>query len=45
MIRPWKDHSRIIWSCGGGMAPDTPTENIKAFIQAAKETDFSLSTL
>jgi uroporphyrinogen-III decarboxylase len=31
------DHSRIIWSCGGGMAPDTPTENIRAFIEAVKE--------
>jgi uroporphyrinogen decarboxylase len=43
MIQPCKDPSRIIWSCGGGMAPDTPTENIKAFILAVKETDFSIS--
>jgi uroporphyrinogen-III decarboxylase len=37
------DHSRIIWSCGGGMAPDTPTSNIRAFIQAVKEEDYALS--
>ncbi len=28
------DHSRIIWSCGGGMPPGVPTENIKAFLEA-----------
>jgi uroporphyrinogen-III decarboxylase len=33
------DHSRIIWSCGGGMAPDTPSGNIRAFIQAVKDAD------
>lgn len=33
------DHSRIIWSCGGGMAPDTPSGNIRAFIQAVKEAN------
>jgi uroporphyrinogen decarboxylase len=38
MIKPCSDQARIIWSCGGGMAPDTPTENIRAFIQALKET-------
>jgi len=27
--------SRIILSCGGGMPPDVPTENIEAFISAA----------
>ncbi len=43
MIQPCTDYSRIIWSCGGGMAPDTPSENIKAFIQAVKETDYTLS--
>lgn len=37
MIKTCSDHSRIIWSCGGGMAPNTPTENIRAFIQAVKE--------
>ena len=39
MIKTCNDHSRIIWSCGGGMAPDTPTRNIREFIQAVKETD------
>ena len=29
------DKSRIILSCGGGMPPDVPTENIEAFISAA----------
>jgi uroporphyrinogen-III decarboxylase len=38
MIQPCSDQRRIIWSCGGGMAPDTPTENIKAFIQTVRET-------
>jgi len=28
------DKSRIILSCGGGMPPDVPTENIKAFLAA-----------
>jgi uroporphyrinogen-III decarboxylase len=32
-----KDHSRIIWSCGGGMPPDVSNENISAFINAVKE--------
>ena len=32
-----EDKSRIIWSCGGGMPPDVPTENIMAFLQAIKE--------
>lgn len=30
------DQTRVILSCGGGMPPGTPTENIKAFIEAAK---------
>jgi uroporphyrinogen decarboxylase len=30
------DHSRLILSCGGGMPPDVPTENILAFCEAAK---------
>ena len=29
-----EDKSRIILSCGGGMPPDVPTENIEAFISA-----------
>ncbi len=28
------DKSRIILSCGGGMPPDVPTENIEAFLSA-----------
>jgi len=31
-----EDHSRIILSCGGGMPPNVPTENIKAFQTAAR---------
>jgi uroporphyrinogen decarboxylase len=31
------DHARIILSCGGGMPPGVPTENIRAFIDAAGE--------
>ncbi|MBN1846296.1 MAG: hypothetical protein JW810_11475 [Sedimentisphaerales bacterium] len=30
------DLSRVILSCGGGMPPDVSTENIQAFIQAAR---------
>lgn len=33
------DRSRIIWSCGGGMPPDVPTENIREFIAAVRERD------
>lgn len=29
-----EDRSRIILSCGGGMPPGVPTENIEAFLQA-----------
>jgi uroporphyrinogen decarboxylase len=31
-----QDHSRIIWSCGGGMPPGVPDENIDAFIDTVK---------
>ena len=31
------DYNRIIWSAGGGMPPDVPTDNINAFIDAVKE--------
>ncbi|MGB9747459.1 MAG: uroporphyrinogen decarboxylase family protein [Bacteroidales bacterium] len=31
------DTTRIIWSCGGGMPPDVPTENIREFIAAVRE--------
>ena len=30
------DHTRLILSCGGGMPPDVTTENINAFITAAR---------
>lgn len=30
-----EDQRRLILSCGGGMPPDVPTENITAFLQAA----------
>jgi uroporphyrinogen-III decarboxylase len=30
-----EDKRRIILSCGGGMPPDVPTENIEAFLSAA----------
>jgi uroporphyrinogen-III decarboxylase len=36
MLESCSDHSGIIWSCGGGMAPGTSTENIKAFIEAVR---------
>jgi uroporphyrinogen-III decarboxylase len=32
------DKRRIILSCGGGMPPDVPTENIEAFLSAAKHS-------
>lgn len=31
------DKSRIIWSCGGGMPQDVPTENIRIFIETIKD--------
>jgi uroporphyrinogen-III decarboxylase len=37
MIREVTDKSRIIWSCGGGIPQNVPTENIKAFIAAVKD--------
>jgi uroporphyrinogen decarboxylase len=33
-----EDKSRVILSCGGGVPPQVTTENIKAFIQAVRET-------
>jgi uroporphyrinogen-III decarboxylase len=32
-----RDHSNVIWSCGGGMPPDVNNSNIRAFIDAVKE--------
>ena len=37
MMREAPDHSRIIWSCGGGIPQNVPTENLKAFIAAVKD--------
>jgi len=31
------DHTRVIWSCGGGMPPEVSTENLRTFINAVKE--------
>jgi uroporphyrinogen decarboxylase len=32
-----QDRSRIVFSCGGGMSPGVPTENIQAFIQTLRK--------
>jgi uroporphyrinogen-III decarboxylase len=32
ILKACGDRTRLMVSCGGGMAPDTPTENIEAFI-------------
>ena len=32
-----EDRSRLLVSCGGGMPPNAPTENIKAFLSAVQE--------
>ncbi len=37
MMRETPDHTRIIWSCGGGIPQNVPTENLQAFIAAVKE--------
>jgi uroporphyrinogen-III decarboxylase len=37
MLQTLKDHSRLIVSCGGGMPPDVPTENIQALIAAVEQ--------
>jgi uroporphyrinogen decarboxylase len=34
------DHTRLILSCGGGMPPDVTSENINAFISAARSNDY-----
>lgn len=36
MINNLTDRKRIVLSAGGGMSPGTPTENLKAFIDASK---------
>lgn len=35
-LEPLDDRRRIILSCGGGMPPDVPTENIQALLDAAR---------
>jgi uroporphyrinogen decarboxylase len=37
MLTALDDRSRLIVSCGGGMPPHTPTENIKALISTVEE--------
>jgi uroporphyrinogen decarboxylase len=37
LIDSLEDRSRVIVSCGGGMPPHVPTENIKALITAVEE--------
>jgi len=37
MLSTLEDKSRLIVSCGGGMPPGAPTENIKALISAVEE--------
>ena len=36
LLNGLKDHSRIIFSCGGGMPPEVSSENIAAFIQTVQ---------
>ncbi len=36
LLAPVEDPRRLIVSCGGGMPPGVPTENIEAFIAAAR---------
>ena len=36
MMREAGDTRGIIWSCGGGMPPDAPTENIRTFISKVR---------
>jgi uroporphyrinogen decarboxylase len=37
MLKGLEDRSRLIVSCGGGMPPGAPTENIKALISTVEE--------
>jgi len=36
MMESAGEATRVIWSCGGGMPPDVPTENIRTFISSTK---------
>ncbi|MDD4145013.1 MAG: uroporphyrinogen decarboxylase family protein [Prolixibacteraceae bacterium] len=37
MISSFNERKRVIWSCGGGMPPGVPGENIRAFVEAVNE--------
>ena len=37
MMREATDHSRMIWSCGGGIPQSVSTENLQAFLNAVKD--------
>jgi uroporphyrinogen decarboxylase len=37
MLNSLEDHTRVIVSCGGGMPPGAPTENIRALISTVGE--------
>ena len=34
MMKETSDHTRMIWSCGGGIPQNVPTENLQAFVKA-----------
>lgn len=45
-IKMWnevEDKKGIIWSCGGGVPQNVPTENMKAFIETIRDLEKSLS--
>jgi len=37
LLQQLEDPSRVIFSCGGGMPPQVPTENIRSFIDTVKQ--------
>ena len=37
MMREAVDHSRMVWSCGGGIPQNVSTENLEAFVKAVKD--------
>jgi uroporphyrinogen decarboxylase len=38
LVGSLKDRSRVIFSCGGGMPPGVNTENVRAFLDAIRES-------
>jgi len=36
-FRSLTDTRRILFSCGGGMPPNAPTENVRAFMSKVRE--------